>query len=82
MNLLSYITFIPLLFALAILVLPKKFKQSFKFLTLGASVVQLVLLTVLLADYSTKSTNLPFSEDAYQFIEKVNWINFSLGSLG
>ena len=82
MNLLSYITFIPLLFALAILVLPEKFKSSFKFLSLGASVTQLILLGFLLANYSTPSTNVPFSHDAYQFIEKVSWINFSLGSLG
>jgi NADH-quinone oxidoreductase subunit M len=82
MNLLSYITFIPLLFALVILLLPERCRQSFKFLTLGASAVQLVLLGVLLGDYSTTSTNLPSSHEAYQFIEKVNWINFSLGSLG
>ena len=82
MNLLSYITFIPLLFALAILMLPEKFKNSFKFLTLGASIVQMVLLGLLLNNYADTPTNVPSSQAAYQFVEKVSWINFSLGSLG
>lgn len=82
MNLLSYITFLPLLFALVILVLPEKLKGTFKIIALGASVAQLFFLGVLLCGYTTATTNVPSSDEAYQFVEKISWINFSLGSLG
>ena len=71
-----------MLVALVVLVLPEKLKGLYKFLTLGASVLQLVLLAVVLGEYSGGSSIIPSEEGSYLFVERADWINFSLGSLG
>lgn len=80
-NLLSYIFLFPTVIALIMLFIPSEKRAAFRLLSLGATSVQFVLAILLLIGFD--SHLLPTSwRDAFQFVEKLDWIVLSFGSLG
>ena len=78
---LSFLIFSPLLFAVVIAILPQKLSYSYKWLTLGASILQVLLFAMLLPSYKVEANG--YSEiSSYAFVEKFNWFNFQIGNLG
>ncbi|MEM6522865.1 MAG: NADH-quinone oxidoreductase subunit M [Bacteroidota bacterium] len=77
---LSILIFLPLLAAFLLVFMPKPLKGYYKFIALGVSIIQLIIGVNLYLDY--ESLNAPYSIDAFQFVERVPWINLDLQSLG
>ncbi len=70
----SILIFLPLLASIIIMLLPKKYEQSMKYLNLAVTSIQMILAAILC---------MQFVPDAgFQFIEKINWIDLDLGSIG
>lgn len=80
-NILSYIFLFPLLVAFIMLFLPAERWKLFRRMTLGAIGVQWVLSIVLLMGFNQSLVPETWS-DAFQFVEKLDWITMSLGSIG
>jgi NADH-quinone oxidoreductase subunit M len=72
--LLSFLIFTPLLAASLILLSPPDFKNSFKKIALGASLVQVAILIPLVAGFQPGT--------GFQNVEKSAWITLELGSWG
>ncbi len=80
-NILTYIFLLPLLVAFLMLFVPAERWKIFRRLSISAIGVQLVLSVVLMINFN--QTLMPESwSGAFQYVEKVDWINMSLGSLG
>lgn len=77
---LSSLIFTPLLAALLVLVLPVRLQQPIKAVALVGTLVQMGLAILLY--FSFDGAVLANGQQGYQFVEKVNWIGFTLGSLG
>ncbi|AKD03632.1 NADH-quinone oxidoreductase subunit M [Pontibacter korlensis] len=77
---LSSLIFVPLLAALVVLALPVRFQKPIKTVTLLGTLVQMGLAILLYLGFD--GTVLSNGQQGYQFVEQVNWIGFSLGSLG
>src|SRR5580765_8453238 len=73
-HLLSLLIFTPVVAALAALLIPSTYRLVFRLLALAVSGLQCILLYLIVHTYSTN--------DGFQHIEKVSWIQFDLGSLG
>jgi NADH-quinone oxidoreductase subunit M len=77
---LSSLIFSPLLAALVLLLMPARLQKPTKVVALLGTLVQMVLAIVLYFRFDgTAAAN---GQQGYQFVEKLNWIGFSLGSLG
>ncbi|NEM97165.1 complex I subunit 4 family protein [Pontibacter burrus] len=77
---LSSLIFTPLLAALIVLLLPMRFQNTIKAVALGGALVQMVLAILLYFRFDgTAAAN---GQSGYQFVNKLDWIGFSLGSLG
>ncbi|QCR23021.1 NuoM family protein [Pontibacter sp. SGAir0037] len=77
---LSSLIFTPLLAALVILLLPARLQKPVKAVALLGALVQMVLAILLYLRFDGLA--LANGQEGYQFVEKVNWIGFSLGNLG
>ncbi|MEJ8803489.1 complex I subunit 4 family protein [Pontibacter sp. H249] len=77
---LSGLIFSPLLAALVVLLMPTRMQQPVRVVALSGTIVQLVL--ALLLYFRFDGTAFANGQTGYQFVEKLNWIGFSLGSLG
>jgi NADH-quinone oxidoreductase subunit M len=77
---LSSLIFLPLLAALVVLLLPLRFQKTMKVVTLSGTLLQLVVATFVYLGFDGKA--LANGHTGYQFVEKLDWIGFSLGSLG
>lgn len=77
---LSSLIFSPLLAALVVLLLPMRLQKPIKVVALGGALAQLVLAIVLYLTFDGAAA--ANGQSGYQFVEKLNWIGFSLGSLG
>ncbi|UEG54756.1 NADH-quinone oxidoreductase subunit M [Mucilaginibacter daejeonensis] len=83
MNILTLFIFIPALFGLLILALPASLKQSFKYLTLVATLVQLALSVYMYLNFNTGANFGGVAhEEQFQFMQKVPWIQLELGNAG
>src|ERR1700761_3079941 len=83
MNLLTLLIFIPLLFGLLIVVLPSSLRNSYKYITLLAALVQLGISLQLYFQFKTGAAFAGInSESQFQFIQKLPWINLNLGGMG
>jgi NADH-quinone oxidoreductase subunit M len=83
MNILTLLIFIPALFGLLILVLPNAWRQSFKYVTLAATLVQLGLSIWMYLNFQTGANHGGINlENQFQFVQKLPWINLNLGSAG
>jgi NADH-quinone oxidoreductase subunit M len=80
-NILSYILLFPLLIAGVMLFLPSEKWKVFRRLALGATGVQLALSCLLLIQFDKSLVPESWS-GAFQFVEKMDWITMSLGSIG
>ncbi|MFB9845244.1 complex I subunit 4 family protein [Mucilaginibacter ginsenosidivorans] len=80
---LSLLIFIPLLFALVIIVLPSSMRAGFKYIALLATLVQLGISIWM---YLHFQTGIHFggvsNEGQFQFVQKIPWINLDLGGMG
>lgn len=74
MYLLSLLIFIPIGTALLALFIPSRFGSNFRFITLSANIVQVIILLLILSQYNY--------EGGFQLIEKIPWISMDLGSWG
>jgi len=77
---LSSLIFTPLLAALVVLLLPAHLHKSMKVAALLGSLVQMGLAVYLYARFDGGA--LGNGQQGYQFVQKLNWIGFSLGNLG
>ena len=82
-HILTLLIFTPLLFGVMLLLLPVSLRNSFKYIALAATMVQVVLSGWLYFHFQTGASFSGINHEAqYQFAEKVSWISLSLGSLG
>ncbi|HVW98051.1 MAG TPA: NADH-quinone oxidoreductase subunit M [Mucilaginibacter sp.] len=83
MNILTLLIFIPILFALLIALLPSSLRGGFKFITLAATLIQLVISLWIYFHFKTGTGFGGVNQEAqFQFMQKVPWINIDLGSIG
>ncbi|AWV97869.1 complex I subunit 4 family protein [Arcticibacterium luteifluviistationis] len=73
--LLSFLIFLPLLAAVLILFLPNRLESLSKHITIGISLVNLLICIFLFYSFDKTITG-------YQFLEEASWINLDLGKLG
>lgn len=78
---LSALIFIPMLAALLLILVPKEKTDLFRWIALAASSIQLVLVAFLIQNYDQSLAGINLAE-AYQFVEKFDWIRVSAGSYG
>lgn len=77
---LSSLIFFPLLAALVVLLLPLRLQKLIKTVTLLGTLGQMVLAIWLYVQFDGAAAS--NGQQGYQFVEKLNWIGFSLGTLG
>ena len=77
-HLLSLLIFVPLLAALAILVVPKAQSHLYRWVTLAALAVDLILTLVLVFQFDKSISGI--GAKALQFVENLPWIDLQLGS--
>jgi len=83
MNILTLLIFTPLLFAFIIAVLPSSLRAGFKYLTLGATLVQLGMSTWIYCNFKSGAGLAGVNHEAqFQFMQKLPWINLDLGTMG
>ncbi len=80
-NLLTYIFLFPLLIALIMLFLPAEKRSVFKSLSFAAIGIQLILSIVALVQFD-KTLKPDHWGNAFQFVEKIDWITMDFGSVG
>src|SRR4051812_25594274 len=83
-HLLSLIIFLPLVFALFVLLLPNTQKSKYKYITLTSTVIQVIFSLVVFQRFrqSAAISGNVWNEINFQFVEKLSWIELNLGSLG
>lgn len=81
MGLLSLLIFLPLVAAIVILLLPATMRQNYKYIALGFTAIQFVLLGWLYTQFDNTATGIN-QASGFQFIEQLSWIRLDLGSLG
>ena len=79
---LSIIIFLPLLACVSVLALPAHKGSWYRLLTIAVALVQLVLCSFVYINGHWDSTQHIYDQTAYQYVEKVDWINLQLGELG
>lgn len=83
MNILSLLIFIPLLFALIIVVLPSSLRAGFKYIALLATLVQLGISAWMYLHFQTGAHFGGVNNEAqFQFVQKIPWIDLNLGGMG
>src|SRR5476649_555986 len=83
MNLLTVLIFTPILFGLIVAVLPPAWRESFKYLTLLATLVQLGISIWIYCHFKTGTAFAGVNhESQFQFVQKMPWINLDLGTMG
>lgn len=83
MNLLTLLIFIPVLFALVIVLLPSSVRGSFKYITLLATLLQLGISIYIYLNFKTGAAIAGINhENQFQFVQKLPWIGLNLGSMG
>lgn len=74
MHILSLLIFIPILGIILVGIIPKKYASTYKFISAGIALIQIFIASYLYASFEKNAV--------FQFIEKMPWINLSLGSIG
>jgi NADH-quinone oxidoreductase subunit M len=83
MNLLTLLIFTPIIFGFVIALLPSGWRNSFKYITLAATLVQLGLSIWIYCHFKTGAAFGGINiEGQFQFMQKIPWINLDLGSTG
>lgn len=84
MPILSLIVLLPLFASFLLLLVPKNQERTFKLITLLVTFIQLILAGIIFFNFE-KGQSSPlgvYTEEGFQFVEKLNWIFLDLGSLG
>lgn len=84
-HLISLLIFAPLISVVLILLIPKSKSPYYKYVTLFTTVFQLVVSLFILKGYDYKGEESPKgvnAESGFQFVERLDWIDLNLGSLG
>ncbi len=82
--LLNWLIFLPLVAMCVVLLVPKQWQRTYKFITLGATFVQLVFATILYFSFQ-KGQNAPTGVHdllQFQFLFTAEWFSLELGSMG
>ncbi len=83
MSVLSILVFLPLLAGLVVIMLPTAQQGRYKYIALGATLLQLLLSAFVYINFKTGAD---FSgvhqRRQFQFVEQTSWINLDLGTLG
>ncbi|MEJ7778351.1 MAG: NADH-quinone oxidoreductase subunit M [Daejeonella sp.] len=80
---LSILIFLPLVAALIILILPTSFRDRFKYIALGTTIVQFLISVFIYLEFNSTSAFAGVNkENQFQLLEKVSWIRLDLGSIG
>jgi len=83
MNILTLLIFTPILFGLIIAMLPSAWRNSFKFITLLATLMQLGMSVWIYCNFKNGAAFSGVNQETkFQFIEKLPWINLDLGAMG
>jgi NADH-quinone oxidoreductase subunit M len=83
MGLLSILIFVPLLFGVIILLLPKNWDHTFKYFALGVSILQLAIASWIYFQFKIGADFVGVDQESqYQFVEKLKWINLNAGDFG
>ncbi|TZF81895.1 NADH-quinone oxidoreductase subunit M [Pedobacter sp. BS3] len=78
---LSVLTFLPLLSALLIVLLPTAWQQRYKYITLLTTLVQVIISIYIYLNFADNQAGVT-REQGFQFVEHRSWIGLDLGSLG
>jgi len=82
-NILSILIFLPLLAALLIILLPSGFRERFKYIALGTSIVQFLISISIYLNFNASKVFAGINqENQFQLLEKIPWIRLDLGSIG
>lgn len=81
MGILSLLIFLPLVAALLIMLLPMTMRQSYKYIALGFTLVQLLLSGWLYCNFDSTVGGINTIE-GFQYVEQLPWIRMNLGSVG
>ena len=80
---LTLLIFTPILFGLIIALMPSAWRFSFKYITLLATLLQLGMSIWMYCNFKTGAGFAGVSHEAqFQFVQKLQWINLDLGSIG
>ena len=83
MNILTLIIFTPLLFGFIIAVLPSAWRNSFKYITLLATLLQLGMSIWIYCNFKNGAAFGGINQESqFQFMQKLPWINLDLGAMG
>jgi NADH-quinone oxidoreductase subunit M len=74
MGILTWLTFLPILGAVAILLLPKKLESGMKWTAAAVTFAQLVLAVLVFLKFNTGMAGIN-NPETMQFVEKANWID-------
>jgi NADH-quinone oxidoreductase subunit M len=67
--------------AALVAILPGKFGASYRWVSLGVTIIQSVLVIMMLLTFSL-TQGAPNTIDSFQFVERTSWFSLNLGSLG
>lgn len=81
-HILSLLIFVPLFFALILLLFPSDSKISFKIGAILATAIQLGIALVLFSKTQIENDSLKGVDGNFQFVEKYDWISLNLGNFG
>ena len=81
-GILTYIIFIPLIAALLVLLLPKRFESFYRMVAVIGLGVTLLLTILSVSTFNGSKTGDINAESSLQFLEKSEWFSVELGSLG
>jgi len=81
MSLLSLLIFLPIVAGILILLLPSSWQQRYKWVALGAVVIQVVISAYIYLNFNNTLPGISRQAD-YQLVERLPWIRLSLGDLG
>jgi NADH-quinone oxidoreductase subunit M len=81
-HILSFLIFIPLFFALILLLFPSDSKLAFKIGTILSSGLQLAIAILLVIGFQLNNETLEGVNSNFQFVEKLDWISLNLGNFG
>lgn len=80
---LSILIFLPLVAALVIIILPSGFRERFKYIALGTTIIQFVISLSIYIDFHSSAAFAGVNKETrFQLLEKIPWIRLDLGSIG
>jgi NADH-quinone oxidoreductase subunit M len=83
-NLITFLIFIPLAAVLIVLFLPNSKDHLYKYITVAATFLQLILALIVFSKFSFNKDSLKGvnAEADFQLVEKLNWIDVDMGTMG